>query len=144
MHHCFFLLLPISVSSESPFVFPCIYSHWHVPGWTVLLFFLLICSAHFCPFFGLFYINILFFETSHSLSETLYWSYRFTRQTCLIFSAKNITGWHKAVSTSRRISAISVAERVAEERGEPLGKSVGYQAPISATLFNGSTMQNDW
>jgi HrpA-like RNA helicase len=29
----------------------------------------------------------------------------------------------------RRISAVSVAERVAQERGEPLGGSIGYQVP---------------
>lgn len=34
---------------------------------------------------------------------------------------------HVVCTQPRRISAISVAERVADERGERLGKSVGYQ-----------------
>ncbi|KAG9104755.1 hypothetical protein FRC06_011237 [Ceratobasidium sp. 370] len=34
----------------------------------------------------------------------------------------------------RRIAAISVAERVAKERGEPLGQSVGYQVRFDAKL----------
>ncbi|KAF8640497.1 hypothetical protein AX17_000159 [Amanita inopinata Kibby_2008] len=34
----------------------------------------------------------------------------------------------------RRLAAISVAHRVAKERGEPLGKSVGYQVRFEATL----------
>jgi small subunit ribosomal protein S24e len=34
----------------------------------------------------------------------------------------------------RRIAAISVAERVAKERGEPLGQSVGYQVRFEAKL----------
>lgn len=34
---------------------------------------------------------------------------------------------HIICTQPRRISAISVAERVADERNEPLGQSVGYQ-----------------
>ncbi|CCO26779.1 putative ATP-dependent RNA helicase DHX36 [Rhizoctonia solani AG-1 IB] len=34
----------------------------------------------------------------------------------------------------RRIAAISVAERIAKERGEPLGQSVGYQVRFEAKL----------
>ncbi|CAE6412163.1 unnamed protein product, partial [Rhizoctonia solani] len=34
----------------------------------------------------------------------------------------------------RRIAAISVAERVAKERGEPLGQSIGYQVRFDAKL----------
>ncbi|CUA77429.1 hypothetical protein RSOLAG22IIIB_02442 [Rhizoctonia solani] len=34
----------------------------------------------------------------------------------------------------RRIAAISVAERVAKERGEPLGQSIGYQVRFEARL----------
>ena len=34
----------------------------------------------------------------------------------------------------RRISAITVAQRVAEERGEALGKSVGYQIRLESVL----------
>ena len=34
----------------------------------------------------------------------------------------------------RRISAITVAQRVAEERGERLGKSVGYQIRLESVL----------
>lgn len=36
----------------------------------------------------------------------------------------------------RRIAAISVAQRVAEERGEPLGKSVGYQVRFESRMPN--------
>ncbi|CAL4111567.1 unnamed protein product, partial [Meganyctiphanes norvegica] len=38
----------------------------------------------------------------------------------------------------RRISAISVAHRVADERAEKLGKSVGYQIRLESTLSRGS------
>jgi ATP-dependent RNA helicase DHX36 len=38
----------------------------------------------------------------------------------------------------RRISAITVADRVAEERGEPLGRSVGYQIRLERKLPNSS------
>ena len=36
----------------------------------------------------------------------------------------------------RRISAISVAERVAAERGERIGESVGYQIRLEKSVFN--------
>ncbi|WFD33213.1 RNA helicase [Malassezia cuniculi] len=36
----------------------------------------------------------------------------------------------------RRIAAISVAQRVADERGEPLGKSIGYQVRFDSRLPN--------
>lgn len=35
-------------------------------------------------------------------------------------------GVHIMCSQPRRISAISVAERIAQERGEKIGESVGY------------------
>ena len=38
------------------------------------------------------------------------------------------------VTQPRRISAISVAERVASERGERLGKTVGYQVRLDSVL----------
>lgn len=41
---------------------------------------------------------------------------------------------HIVCTQPRRISAISVAQRVACERGEELGKSVGYQIRLEATL----------
>lgn len=39
------------------------------------------------------------------------------------------------VTQPRRISAISVAERVATERGQRLGEDIGYQASISLLLL---------
>lgn len=46
----------------------------------------------------------------------------------------------------RRISAISVAQRVAQERGEHLGNSVGYQIRLESVrvcLICASTMQDN-
>ena len=37
------------------------------------------------------------------------------------------SGCNIVVTQPRRISAISIAERVASERGEIVGKTVGYQ-----------------
>lgn len=37
------------------------------------------------------------------------------------------------VTQPRRISAVSIAERVAQERGEPLGETVGYQIRLEKT-----------
>lgn len=41
---------------------------------------------------------------------------------------------HVIVTQPRRISAIGVAERVAKERGEPLGERVGYQIRLERKL----------
>ncbi|KAG7175318.1 DExH-box ATP-dependent RNA helicase DExH1-like [Homarus americanus] len=43
---------------------------------------------------------------------------------------------HIVCTQPRRISAISVAQRVADERGEKLGKSIGYQIRLEARGFN--------
>lgn len=41
---------------------------------------------------------------------------------------------HVVCTQPRRISAITVAQRVAEERGEELGNSVGYQIRLEASV----------
>ena len=38
------------------------------------------------------------------------------------------------VTQPRRISAISIAERVSAERGEPLGRTVGYQVRLDSMI----------
>lgn len=39
------------------------------------------------------------------------------------------------VTQPRRVAAVSVAHRVAEERGEPLGETVGYQIRMES-MYN--------
>ena len=47
---------------------------------------------------------------------------------CLTLSEHTVGATCNVIVTQpRRISAISIAERVAAERGEPLGRTIGYQ-----------------
>ncbi|KAG8307672.1 3'-5' RNA helicase ythdc2 [Homalodisca vitripennis] len=47
-------------------------------------------------------------------------------------SEKTQRGCRIICSMPRRISAVTVSERVAMERGEPLGKTVGYQIRLES------------
>ncbi|KAG8307675.1 3'-5' RNA helicase ythdc2, partial [Homalodisca vitripennis] len=50
-------------------------------------------------------------------------------------SEKTQRGCRIICSMPRRISAVTVSERVAMERGEPLGKTVGYQIRLESRYF---------